>query len=69
MIPPEVIIGDVAGWAYDMYSREGRAALAKYALNAALAELKGQGIEHMLSNATWLIAHLFSAPQKKHSQL
>jgi len=26
--PPEVMIGDAPGWAYDLYSREGRAALA-----------------------------------------
>jgi hypothetical protein len=28
--PPELMIGDVPGWAYDVYSREGRAALAKF---------------------------------------
>jgi hypothetical protein len=28
--PPELLIGDVPGWAYDLYSREGRAALAKF---------------------------------------
>jgi hypothetical protein len=28
--PPEVIVGDVPGWAYDVYSREGRAALANF---------------------------------------
>jgi hypothetical protein len=28
--PPEVMIGDVPGWAYDVYSREGRAALANF---------------------------------------
>jgi hypothetical protein len=27
-LPTEVMIGDVPGWAYDVYSREGRAALA-----------------------------------------
>jgi hypothetical protein len=27
---PEVMIGDVPGWAYDLYSREGRAALARF---------------------------------------
>jgi hypothetical protein len=26
--PPEAMFGDVPGWAYDLYSREGRAALA-----------------------------------------
>jgi hypothetical protein len=29
-LPAEVMIGDVPGWAYDVYSREGRAALAKF---------------------------------------
>jgi hypothetical protein len=28
--PPELMIGDVPGWAYDVYSREGRAALAEF---------------------------------------
>ena len=28
--PPEVMIGNVPGWAYDVYSREGRAALASF---------------------------------------
>jgi hypothetical protein len=28
--PPEVMVGDVPGWAYDMYSREGRTALATF---------------------------------------
>jgi hypothetical protein len=28
--PPEALIGDVPGWAYDVYSREGRAALANF---------------------------------------
>lgn len=28
--PPEVMIGGVPGWAYDLYSREGRAALATF---------------------------------------
>jgi hypothetical protein len=26
-LPPEMLIGDVPGWAYDIYTREGRAAL------------------------------------------
>jgi hypothetical protein len=29
-LPPEVMVGDVPGWAYDVYSREGRAALANF---------------------------------------
>jgi hypothetical protein len=28
--PPELMIGEVPGWAYDVYSREGRAALANF---------------------------------------
>ena len=28
--PPEMMIGDVPGWTYDMYSREGRAALGAF---------------------------------------
>jgi hypothetical protein len=28
--PPAIMIGDVPGWAYDLYSREGRATLAKF---------------------------------------
>jgi hypothetical protein len=28
--PPELIIGDTPAWAYDLYSREGRAALANF---------------------------------------
>jgi hypothetical protein len=29
-LPAEVMIGDVPGWAYDVYSREGRAALTNF---------------------------------------
>jgi len=29
-LPPEVMIGGVPGWAYDVYSREGRATLANF---------------------------------------
>jgi hypothetical protein len=29
-LPPEVMIGDVPSWAFDVYSREGRAALARF---------------------------------------
>jgi len=29
-LPPEAMLGDVPGWAYDLYSREGRAALARF---------------------------------------
>ena len=29
-IPPEVMIGDVPGWAFDMFTREGRAALGHF---------------------------------------
>jgi hypothetical protein len=29
-LPPEVTIGDVPSWAFDVYSREGRAALARF---------------------------------------
>jgi hypothetical protein len=28
--PPEVMIGDAPGWTYDLYSREGRAALTNF---------------------------------------
>jgi hypothetical protein len=28
--PPELMIGDAPGWAYDVYSREGRAALTNF---------------------------------------
>jgi hypothetical protein len=28
--PPELTVGNVPGWTYDLYSREGRAALAKF---------------------------------------
>ena len=29
-LPPEVMIGDVPSWAFDVYSREKRAALARF---------------------------------------
>ena len=29
-IPPEVMIGEVPGWAFDMFTREGRAALSRF---------------------------------------
>jgi hypothetical protein len=43
--PPELMIGDVPGWAYDVYSREGRAALANF-------------IEGRTETARWVRAHI-----------
>jgi hypothetical protein len=43
--PPEAMIGDVPGWAYDLYSREGRAALANF-------------IEGPAEAARWVRAHI-----------
>ena len=43
--PPETMIGDVPGWAYDVYSREGRAALANF-------------IEGQAETARWVRAHI-----------
>ena len=43
--PPEVMIGDVPGWAYDVYSREGRAALANF-------------IEGRTETARWVRDHI-----------
>jgi hypothetical protein len=43
--PPEVLIGDVPGWAYDVYSREGRAALANF-------------IEGRTETACWVRDHI-----------
>jgi hypothetical protein len=42
---PEVMIGDVPGWAYDVYSREGRAALANF-------------IESRTETARWVRDHI-----------
>jgi hypothetical protein len=36
-LPPEEMIDDVPGWAVDRYSREGRAALARFLQTEALA--------------------------------
>jgi hypothetical protein len=36
-LPPEEVIGDVPTWAVDLYSREGRAALARFLQTEALA--------------------------------
>lgn len=47
-IPPEVMVRDVPGWAYDVYSREGRMALSAF--------LKG-GSE----TARWITAHIAPA--------
>lgn len=43
--PPEVMIGDVPGWAYDLYSREGRAALVEF-------------ISGTTKTARWVQAHI-----------
>jgi hypothetical protein len=43
--PPEVMIGDAPGWAYDVYSREGRAALASF-------------IEGRTETARWVRDHI-----------
>jgi hypothetical protein len=43
--PPELMIGDVPGWAYDVYSREGRAALANF-------------IEGQTETARWVRDHI-----------
>jgi hypothetical protein len=43
--PPELMIRDVPGWAYDVYSREGRAALANF-------------IEGRTETAHWVRAHI-----------
>jgi hypothetical protein len=43
--PSEVMIGGVPGWAYDLYSREGRAALAIF-------------IEGRTETARWVRAHI-----------
>lgn len=43
--PPELMIGDVPTWAYDLYSREGRAALARF-INGAT------------ETARWVRAHI-----------
>jgi hypothetical protein len=37
ILPPEEVIGDVPTWAVDLYSREGRAALARFLQTEALA--------------------------------
>jgi hypothetical protein len=44
-VPQEAMIGDVPGWAYDLYSREGRAALANC-------------IEGRTETARWVRAHI-----------
>jgi hypothetical protein len=44
-LPAEMMIGDVPGWAYDVYSREGRAALAYF-------------IEGQKEAARWVRAHI-----------
>jgi hypothetical protein len=36
-LPPEVMIGDVPSWALDVYTREGRAAFARFLQTDALA--------------------------------
>jgi hypothetical protein len=36
-LPPEVMIGDVPNWAVDLYTREGRAAFARFLETDALA--------------------------------
>ena len=39
-IPPEVFVGDVPGWALDMFTREGKAALSRLlCTNSSVAEL------------------------------
>jgi hypothetical protein len=43
--PTELMVGDVPGWAYDVYSREGRAALANF-------------IEGQTETARWVRAHI-----------
>jgi hypothetical protein len=43
--PPEVMVGDVPGWAYDVYSREGRAVLANF-------------IEGRTETARWVRDHI-----------
>jgi len=43
--PPELMIGDVPGWAYDVYSREGRAALGNF-------------IENRTETARWVRDHI-----------
>jgi hypothetical protein len=44
-LPAEVMVGDVPGWAYDVYSREGRAALANF-------------IETRTETARWVRDHI-----------
>lgn len=47
-IPPSVVIGDVPGWAYDLYSREGRRCFAAF--------LQGE-----TRTARWIRRHVSSA--------
>jgi hypothetical protein len=44
-LPPEVMIRDIPGWAYDLYTREGRAAFARFLQTDA-------------ASATWLRRHV-----------
>jgi hypothetical protein len=44
-LPPEAMIGGVPGWAYDLYSREGRAALARF-------------LEGSSATACWVRSHV-----------
>jgi hypothetical protein len=44
-LPPEILIGDVPSWAYDLYSREGRRALAAF-------------LEGTSDTARWVCAHI-----------
>jgi hypothetical protein len=44
-LPAEVMIGNVPGWAYDVYSREGRAALTNF-------------INGSTESARWVQAHI-----------
>ena len=47
-IPPEVMIGEVPGWAFDMFSRDGRLALSRF--------LRGK-----TKTARWISAHIAPA--------
>ena len=49
-MPPELMVGDVPGWAYDLYSREGRRALGTF--------LEGE----MTETARWVGDHIPPRP-------
>jgi hypothetical protein len=48
--PPETMIGDVPSWAFDIYSREGRAAYAQF-------------LRTDCASARWIRAHVSSSRQ------